>query len=112
MIGKISHIIGKKLARSMQKRDINIEQLKKMQEKGAILIDVRSPQEYNEGHIEKSISIPEYDLKLKVNEILPNKDETIIVYCSSGVRSRNAQKTLNKMGYTNVYNLYGGYQYL
>ena len=84
-----------------------MEQLKTKVKDGAILIDVRSPQEYKEGHIEGSVLIPEYELKTKVEE-LPNKEDTIIIYCSSGIRSKKAQRKLQKMGYINVYNLYGG----
>ena len=88
-----------------EKYDISLDELKKFQEEGAIIIDVRSPQEYNEGHIGGAISIPEYELKKNAESLLKNKDENIIVYCSSGTRSRKAQKILQKLGYRNVYNL-------
>lgn len=94
--------------RSINKNDINIEELQKMKSSGAIVVDVRSPQEYNEGHIENAISIPEYELYLRAKRQLLNKDRVIIVYCSTGHRSKKAQKELCKMGYTQVYNLYNG----
>lgn len=108
MINKFRYILRNKLVRSMEKNDITMEQLKIKVEKGAILLDIRSPQEYKESHLEGSILIPEYELKIKANEKLLDKEQVIIVYCSSGFRSKKAQKLLGKMGYTNVYNLYGG----
>ena len=88
-----------------EKYNISLEELKRLKADGAIIIDVRSPQEYNEGHISGSISIPEYEMKKNAENLLENKEENIIVYCSSGTRSREAQKILQKLGYTNVYNL-------
>lgn len=73
-------------------------------EDGAIIIDVRSSEEYNEGHIANAINIP-VDT---INTITYDKDDVIIVYCASGVRSANAAKALVDQGYTNVYNLDGG----
>ena len=77
-------------------------------EEGAILLDIRSPQEYEEGHLKKSISIPEYELIIRIHEVVANKKQIIIVYCGTGARSKKAQKILNKMGYEQVYNLYQG----
>ncbi|MBQ2873370.1 MAG: rhodanese-like domain-containing protein [Bacilli bacterium] len=70
----------------------------------AIVIDVRSNDEYDTGHIEGSINIPVDN----INSVNYNKDTTIIVYCATGMRSSNAAETLISLGYTNVYNLDGG----
>lgn len=102
------NIITRNSNRSMNKNDINIEELKKMTSNGATLVDVRSPQEYNEGHIDNAISIPEYELQFRCRKELCNKEKLIIVYCSTGHRSKKAQKELCKMGYKQVYNLYNG----
>ena len=108
MLNKLKYIMRKKLTRSMDKYDIDEQELYNMQKQGAKIIDVRSPQEYKENHIDGAILIPEYELKAKAKELLSNNDETIVVYCSSGIRSKRAQQTLNKMGYNNVFNLYDG----
>lgn len=72
---------------------------------GAVIIDVRNADEYNDGgHIKNSINIPLDSIK----DVTYDKNQTIIVYCLSGVRSREAAKTLYDMGYTSVYNLDGG----
>jgi len=73
-----------------------------------ILLDVRSSQEYNEGHINGAINIPEYELSSKASNILNNKNLKIIVYCASGSRSKKAIKTLKKLGFINLYNLEKG----
>lgn len=110
MLNKLRYILGKKINRSMEKNDITQEELKKKVLENAILIDVRSPQEYQEGHLEGAISIPEYELTKRSEKKLKNKNEEIIVYCATGLRSKKAQKRLKKLGYTNVYNLYNGFQ--
>ena len=88
--------------------EIYKEEIEKMLKQGAILLDVRSPQEYNEGHLEHAMLLPTYEIKQKANNILPNKEQIIIVYCNTGNRSKKAQKILTNMGYTKVYNLCNG----
>lgn len=110
MLNKFKYILKRNNYRTMEKRDITIEELKKMQSNGAIVLDVRSPQEYKEGHIKNAILIPEYELQAKYDKELKDKEKTIVVYCSSGKRSKKAQKKLQKLGYNNVYNLYDGFQ--
>lgn len=91
-------------------REIGFEEIDEKIATGAVLIDVRSKQEYEEGHIIGAISIPEYEMRKRAKiELLDNKQE-IIVYCSSGSRSKKAKKLLNQLGYENVYNLYNGWQ--
>ena len=73
---------------------------------GAVLLDVRSPQEYREGHIPGSQNVPLQQLD-KVEEVTENKDTVLYVYCRSGARSRQAVSLLQAMGYTNVHNIGG-----
>lgn len=70
---------------------------------GAIIVDVRSPLEYAGGHIKKAINIPVDSLQSQLNK-LPNKNQTIITCCASGMRSGVAKSMLTSKGYTNVYN--------
>ncbi len=77
-------------------------------DKNAILLDVRSPQEYRETHLEGSINIPLYNIEASAKEKIKNKEYAIIVYCQSGGRSRKAIEILKKMGYYNIYNIDGG----
>ena len=73
---------------------------------GAVLLDVRTPQEYREGHIPGSQNVPLQQLD-KVEEVTENKDTILYVYCRSGARSRQAVSLLKHMGYTNVHNIGG-----
>ena len=58
--------------------------------------------------MEGAIVLPEYEIYSKAKKILPNKNQTIIVYCGNGIRSKKSQRIMRRMGYTNVYNLYKG----
>ena len=98
----------KRCYRNLQKGDITVEELKNKVSQGAILIDVRSNQEYKEGHLKGAINIPEYEITNRLQREVPKKNQLIVVYCQYGGRSRNASIIIKKMGYTNVYNLYGG----
>lgn len=71
---------------------------------GAVLIDVRTSEEYVREHIPGAVNIP-LD---QINTIAYDKNITIIVYCQSGMRSKQAVQTLVDMGYTNLYDLDGG----
>ena len=73
---------------------------------GAFLLDVRTPQEYAEGHIPESRNIPLQNID-KAEEIVDNKDTPLFVHCLSGGRSRQATAVLKQMGYTNVTNIGG-----
>ncbi|WP_111947539.1 rhodanese-like domain-containing protein [Clostridium tetanomorphum] len=72
-----------------------------------ILVDVRSSEEYKENHINNSISIPLESLHEDIENEAPNKSTTIFVYCNSGNKSGKAAEMLDKLGYTNVYDLGG-----
>ncbi len=71
-------------------------------EKNYIILDARTIEEFNEGHIEGAILIPEYEIGDRAEKELPYKDQLILVYCRSGRRSKIAAQALADMGYTNV----------
>ena len=110
MWNRFRFYLTKKSSRVFKKKDINIEELKKMIMEGALLVDVRSPQEYQEGHLKGAKLIPEYEIMKTCRYELKDKNAVIILYCSTGSRSKKAQRKLEKMGYQNVYNLYNGIQ--
>ncbi|MCI7606722.1 MAG: rhodanese-like domain-containing protein [Spirochaetales bacterium] len=86
--------------------DIN-EGVKEYREtNGAVLIDVRTPEEYREGHIPESMNIPLQSIN-KVTRIIDDKSTPIFVHCLSGARSRQATNILKQLGYTNVKNIGG-----
>ena len=67
-----------------------------------IILDVRTVEEFAEGHIAGAILIPDYEIKEKAESILTDKDQQILVYCRSGRRSKNAASQLVELGYSNV----------
>ena len=71
-------------------------------ESGYIIIDARTQEEYDQGHIPGAIMIPEYEIADRAEKELPDKDQLILVYCRSGRRSKIAAEELVKLGYTNV----------
>ena len=71
-------------------------------ESGFVLLDVRTEEEYAAGHIEGAVLLPDYEIRERAEEVLPNKDQTILVYCRSGRRSKNAAAELVEMGYRRV----------
>jgi len=73
---------------------------------GAVLLDVRTSEEYRGGHIPGSKNVPLQAID-KVTSVAENKDTVLFVYCHSGARSRQAAGMLQRMGYTNVNNIGG-----
>jgi molybdopterin/thiamine biosynthesis adenylyltransferase/rhodanese-related sulfurtransferase len=73
------------------------------------LIDVREKEEYREGHLPGSVSVPRGFLEIQIEEKVPDRDAEMIVYCQGGTRSLIAGKILKDMGYTNVVSMAGGF---
>ena len=72
-----------------------------------VIVDVRSLSEFMEGHIENAVSLPLYQIQDQAGDVITDKDQTILVYCRSGNRSRTASYELIALGYTSVYD-FGG----
>lgn len=70
---------------------------------GALVVDVRSPMEYEAGHFEGAVNIPINEVERRMSEFGP-KDKPVIVYCASGARSGTAERILTSAGYTDVHN--------
>ena len=73
---------------------------------GAVLLDVRSAEEYQRGRIPGSHHLPVQEVQ-NVSTVVPQKDAAVFVYCHSGVRSGQAVKIMKQLGYTNVNNIGG-----
>lgn len=76
-------------------------------DKDIILVDVRTPEEYRKKRIPGSILLPDYEIRSRAAEVIPDKEAKIVVYCRSGRRSAQAARVLKDMGYSNVYDLGG-----
>ena len=71
-------------------------------EGGYIILDVRTQEEYDQGHIPGAIVISHEEIKEKAEEMLTDKEQLILVYCRSGRRSKLAAEILVELGYTNI----------
>ena len=88
-------------------RNIDSPQAKAMIDKGGVfLLDVRSPEEYRQGHLQGAVLIPVDRVAGRLDEIPRNK--TILVYCAVGSRSSSAASLLTEKGYREVYNMKEG----
>ena len=87
----------------LDKTDFTQEEATEIYERtNALLIDVRTPEEYRENHIEGAVNIPVYEIDNLKNEIIdPNK--VLLVYCKTGKRSKIVKQILIQNGYKNVY---------
>ena len=92
----------------MQKKEILITEFSQNDINNAILIDVRTPEEFNDGHLEQAININWYDADFQEQVYELDKKKTIYVYCKKGGRSTKAAQMLDSLGYE-VVNLLGGY---
>ena len=89
-----------------KQKDIN-EGIKEYQSvSGAVLLDVRTPQEYKEGHVPESTNVPLQTID-KITSVVKIKETPLYVYCYSGSRSSQAVNALKHMGYSNVTNIGG-----
>ena len=76
-------------------------------EGGVIVLDVRTPDEFNSGHIENAVLLPLNELHELIGIVAPDLSQTLLVYCRSGSRSASAARELVDLGYTSVYD-FGG----
>jgi rhodanese-related sulfurtransferase len=88
---------------------VSAEKAKKLVNDPAVrIIDVRTPQEFAQGHIKGAKIMPVSELKKRINEISDLKDKPVLVYCYSGSRSASACSILAGKGFKKVHNLKGG----
>ena len=92
-------------------RQISMDEAVKMMrdEKDYIILDVRRPDEFAEGHIPGAINVPNEEIGTAEISELPDKSQLILVYCRSGRRSKEASEKLVKLGYTSIVE-FGGIQ--
>jgi len=72
---------------------------------GALVIDVRSPGEFNSGHLPTALNLPLDEIETALPRRVPDKNQVLLLHCQSGMRSGMAKKKLNGLGYANAFNL-------
>ncbi len=85
-------------------RQITAEEAKRMmdEEENYVILDVRTKEEFDEGHISGAILIPDFEIESRAENELTDHDQLILVYCRSGNRSKRASKKLSDLGYSNI----------
>lgn len=91
-------------------RECNVEDARKKMEDGAILIDVREDNEFDSDHAEEARHIGRGILERDILQHFPDKTTELVLYCGGGYRSALAADMLQKMGYTNVWSMAGGWK--
>lgn len=87
---------------------IDAAEARRMMDAGGVtVVDVRRADEYEDGHVPGAINLPNEDIADQKPEALPDSEATLIVYCRSGVRSKQASDKLVQMGYQHVYDMGG-----
>ena len=101
--GPTSIIIAEKGEKAMYQQ-ITAEEAKKIMDSGEehIVLDTREQEEFDNGHIPGALLIPYTEIENKAEEMIPDKNAQILVYCRSGRRSKIASLSLSKLGYINV----------
>ena len=90
-------------------KEISVEEVRERMKTGASLIDVREDNEWNEEHAKGAIHMGRGILERDIVGKFPDKDAELILYCGGGYRSALAADNLQKMGYTNVLSMTGGW---
>ncbi len=96
--------------RDIKEVDVAIAQ-SQVQDPATVVVDVREPEEYAAGHLPRAINVPRGVMEFRLSGLpdLANPNGRVLVYCRSGGRSALAAQTLQKLGYTNVFSMSGGY---
>jgi len=110
LLGILIMLIGNEVRRALLnlKEVSPLEATQLLNHQDAVLLDVREPQEYQDGFLPNSIRIPLGSLSEKAAQLDKHRERPIIIVCRSGNRSAHAGRMLKKMGYETVYNLGGG----
>lgn len=86
--------------------NVDVNEAAKLIEQGITIVDVRTPEEYNAGHIPNALLIPLQELEARIDEF--SADEQYLIVCRSGNRSAQASEILTKNGMKHIYNMTGG----
>jgi rhodanese-related sulfurtransferase len=93
-----------------QVKEVSVEEARQQQHGGALLIDVREDNEWEAGHATNAIHLGRGIIERDIIEKIPDKKTELILYCGGGFRSILSAYNLQKMGYTNVFSMAGGWR--
>lgn len=85
--------------------DLSAGKASTLLKEGAVVVDVRTEEEYEAAHLKKAINIPLSEISSGIERIVPDRNRVVLLYCRSGSRSFMGKRLLKRMQYHNVYNL-------
>jgi phage shock protein E len=88
---------------------VPVKEGQELMKRGAMVIDVRTPAEFNTGHLSQAFNMPMDELEGMLPNQVKDKSRVILVHCKTGLRSKKAKSLLTRRGYTNVFDL-GSYE--
>lgn len=91
-------------------QEVSVEETLGRMKKGAVLVDVREDNEWESGHVSNAIHMGRGIIERDIVQTYPEKDTELILYCGGGFRSALSADMLQKMGYTNVFSMAGGWK--
>jgi rhodanese-related sulfurtransferase len=91
-------------------REVSPTEASQMQANGAVLIDVRESDEFAKGHAQGAVHLSRGVIELRIEALVPDVSRPILCYCGGGSRSALAADSLQRMGYTNVASVAGGFK--
>jgi len=91
-------------------REVTPEEAAALQREGGVLIDVREGEEFSREHAAGAVHLSRGVLELKIEQAVPDDSTAIVCYCGGGSRSALAAESLQRMGYTNVASVAGGFK--
>jgi len=101
-------IVQRRLSPMKEVGNLNVTHL--INHRDALLLDVRETREYEDGRLPNAVHIPLSQLESRASELAKHKARPVVVYCASGNRSRTAGAALEKIGFSDLYQLHGGYR--
>jgi len=84
---------------------VNVDLARQYLKSGAVVIDVRSPREFESSHLQGALNVPMGQLRHDIGTHVPDRKQVLLLHCLSGTRSGMARRTLKGLGYANCYNL-------
>ena len=82
-----------------------LKHAREYQQRGGLLIDVRSPADFRSGHLPRAVNLQLNELDASVPQLAQNKDQIVLVHCKTGLRSELAAQRLKRQGYARAFNL-------
>lgn len=92
-----------------RKGQISTKEATEFARRGAIVIDVRSPEEYSAGHLSQALNMPVEEIASLLPAKVRDKSRVILLHCKTGLRSKKAKTLLDRQGYANVFDM-GSYE--